>query len=82
LIVAINFADFEYVWPRDPLVTELAALLSADDVGERAEQLFAQAFGPRALKVLAAMRSPEEVRALVLKQALDVSESTVRPVDR
>jgi limonene-1,2-epoxide hydrolase len=65
LIVAINFADFEYVWPRDPLVTELAALLSADDVGERAEQLFAQAFGPRALKVLAAMRSPEEVRALV-----------------
>lgn len=63
--MAINFADFEYVWPRDPLVRELSALLIASDVDKRAEQLFAEAFGPRALRTLAAMRSPEEVRALV-----------------
>jgi hypothetical protein len=63
--VAINWSDFEYVWPREPLVAELALLLTASDVGRRTEQLFAEAFGPRALRVLEAVRTEDEVRKLV-----------------
>jgi hypothetical protein len=65
LTVVINHEDFEYIWPRDPLVRELSALLTANDVDKRAEQLFTEAFGPRALRVIATMRSPLEIRALV-----------------
>lgn len=61
----INHEDFEYIWPRDPLIWELSALLTASDVDKRAEQLFAEAFGPRALRVIATIRSPIEIRALV-----------------
>lgn len=63
--MAIVFADFEYVWPRDPLAAELSSLVNASDIERRTEQLFAEAFGPRALRVLTAMRSPDEVRKLV-----------------
>ena len=65
LTVVINHEDFEYIWPRDPLVGELSALLTASDVDKRAEQLFAEAFGPRALWVIATRRSPSEIKALV-----------------
>lgn len=63
--MAISLADFEYVWPREPLVAELSKLLTASDIEKRAEQLLTDALGPRALRALAAMRSSDKVRAVV-----------------
>lgn len=63
--MAINPSDFEYCWPQEPLVTELSALLGASDIGVRADQLFAEAFGSRALRVLGESQNEDDVRKLV-----------------
>lgn len=63
----VKSADFEYLWPRDILVPELSALVGADYLRWRGQQLFAEAFGPRALRVVEGLNSDDEVQQLVLE---------------